>query len=49
MARARTSPRKAPQQSRSLATVDALLEAGGRVLSQVGYERASVNRIAETA
>jgi len=49
MARARTSPRKAPQQSRSQATVDALLEAGGRVLGQTGYARASVNRIAQTA
>ena len=46
---ARIKPRKSPRQTRSVATVDALVEAGARVLSQEGYERASVNRIAQIA
>ena len=50
MARAvRTTPRKKPRQDRSRATVDAILEATARVLVEVGYERASTNRIARVA
>lgn len=50
MARAvRTTPRKRPKQDRSRATVDAILEATARVLVEVGYERASTNRIARVA
>lgn len=47
--RARTTPRKLPHQERSRATVDALLAAAARVLVKEGYDRASTNRIAETA
>jgi len=47
--RVRTTPRKNPKQERSRATVDAILEATARVLVEVGYERASTNRIAHVA
>lgn len=47
--RVRTSPRKRPRQERSRATVDAILDATARVLVQEGYDRASTNRVAETA
>jgi AcrR family transcriptional regulator len=47
--RARINPRKSPRQTRSQATVDALLEAGARVLREDGFEKASVNRIAGVA
>jgi len=47
--RVRTTPRKNPKQERSRATVDAILEATARVLVEVGYERASTNRIARIA
>jgi len=47
--RVRTTPRKNPKQDRSRATVDAILEATARVLAEVGYERASTNRIARVA
>ena len=47
--RARTKPRKGGSQSRSRATVDALVEATARVLTKEGYERASTNRIASVA
>jgi AcrR family transcriptional regulator len=47
--RARTIPRKNPRQQRSVATVDALLEATARILVRQGYDRASTNRIAEAA
>jgi AcrR family transcriptional regulator len=43
------SPRKAPQQERAQATVEALMTATARILVQVGYDRASTNRIAEAA
>jgi AcrR family transcriptional regulator len=43
------SPRKAPKQRRSKATVAAILEATARVLKEEGYERASTNRIAKVA
>ena len=45
----RTNPRKSASQERSRATVDALLEATARVLLKEGYDRASINRIAEVA
>ena len=44
-----TKPRKSASQKRSLATVEALLDATARVLTKVGYDRASTNRIAATA
>lgn len=47
--RAQTKPRKTGSQSRSRATVDALIEATARVLRKEGYDRASTNRIASVA
>ena len=47
--RARTVPRKAPKQQRSMETVDVLLAATARVLVKEGFDRASTNRIAEAA
>jgi AcrR family transcriptional regulator len=47
--RPRTTPRKKPRQGRSLATVDAILDATARVLCSTGYDRASTNRIALAA
>jgi AcrR family transcriptional regulator len=47
--RPRTMPRKKPRQERSLATVDAILDATARVLCTTGYDRASTNRIALAA
>jgi AcrR family transcriptional regulator len=47
--RPRTTPRKKPRQERSLATVDAILDATARVLCTTGYDRASTNRIALAA
>jgi len=44
-----TEPRKLPRQSRSKATVDALLTAAARILKRDGYDRASVNKIAALA
>jgi AcrR family transcriptional regulator len=44
-----TIPRKSAAQARSRATVDALVEATARILARDGFERASTNRIAETA
>ncbi len=44
-----TTPRKLPQQDRSKVTVDAILTATTRILIQVGYDKASTNRIAELA
>jgi len=44
-----TNPRKSATQKRSRATVDALVEATARVLIREGYDRASTNKIAETA
>jgi AcrR family transcriptional regulator len=43
------APRKRPRQSRSEATVDALVTAAVRVIRRDGYERASTNRIADVA
>jgi AcrR family transcriptional regulator len=47
--RVRTAPRKKPRQGRSLATVDAILDATARVLCKTGYDRASTNRVALAA
>lgn len=44
-----TNPRKAASQERSRATVDALVEATARILVREGFDKASTNRIAETA
>ena len=44
-----TKPRKQASQERSRATVDALIEATARVLTKVGFDKATTNRIAETA
>ncbi len=41
--------RKYPNQKRSRATVDAVLDAGARLLLTIGYDKASTNRIAEKA
>jgi AcrR family transcriptional regulator len=45
----RRNPRKIPRQTRSKATVDAIVEAAARILERDGYTRASVNRIAALA
>ena len=47
--RTRTVPRKEPKQQRSKETVDVILAATARVLVREGFDRASTNRIAETA
>lgn len=44
-----TKPRKKASQERSRATVDVLVEATARILVKEGFDRASTNRIAETA
>jgi AcrR family transcriptional regulator len=44
-----TRPRKQASQSRSRATVDALIEATARILVREGFDRASTNRIAREA
>jgi AcrR family transcriptional regulator len=44
-----TKPRKKASQDRSRATVDVLVEATARILVKEGFDRASTNRIAETA
>lgn len=43
------SLRKTPKQARAKATVEAVLDAGARILVEVGYAGANTNRIAETA
>jgi AcrR family transcriptional regulator len=43
------SPRKRPEQDRSRATVEAILEAAARVLVTSGYEAFTTNRVAEKA
>lgn len=43
------SLRKTPVQARSKATVEAVLEAGARLLVSIGYDKASTNKIAELA
>jgi AcrR family transcriptional regulator len=44
-----TKPRKSASQDRSRATVDVLVAATARILVKEGFDRASTNRIAETA
>ena len=43
------SPRKAPRQSRSMVTVNAILDATARILVEQGYAAASTNAVAERA
>lgn len=45
----RSSPRKAPKQARSLATVQAIVEAAARILEERGHEGFSTNAVAEKA
>ena len=47
--RSRLDPRKLPAQSRSTATVDAVLEAAARILERHGFEGYTTNAIAERA
>jgi AcrR family transcriptional regulator len=49
MARIRTTPRKAPAQQRSRATVDGIVAATARVLVRDGYDSLSTNRVAKEA
>ncbi|MDH5675578.1 MAG: TetR/AcrR family transcriptional regulator [Myxococcales bacterium] len=44
-----TNPRRRPRQARAQATVDAIVKATAQVLVGLGYDRASTNRIAQTA
>lgn len=44
-----TAPRKRAQQERSIATVDAIIDAAAHVLVTVGYDHASTKRIARAA
>lgn len=46
---AQLSPRKAPRQSRSQATVTAILDATARILVEFGIKAASTNAVAERA
>jgi AcrR family transcriptional regulator len=41
--------RKTPTQQRSKATVEAVLDAGARLLLTIGYDKASTNKVAEKA
>ncbi|HVV87001.1 MAG TPA: TetR/AcrR family transcriptional regulator [Kofleriaceae bacterium] len=45
----KAASRKQPQQARSRAMVDAILDAAARVLRKHGYEEATTNRVAEVA
>ena len=47
--RSRTSPRRIPQQSRSRATVDAIVEAAAHLLAARGWSASTTNHIAERA
>ncbi|MDR3663979.1 MAG: TetR/AcrR family transcriptional regulator [Mycobacterium sp.] len=49
MTTSRSGQRKEPRQERSKATVERIVDAGGRVLIAYGYEGASTNRIASAA
>ncbi len=46
---AQVSPRKAPRQSRSLATVKAILDATARILIERGFAAVTTNAVAERA
>ncbi len=43
------SKRRAPQQDRAIATVDAIIEATAQLLVEVGFHKTSTNKIAERA
>src|SRR2546430_5666111 len=45
----RTTPRKRPRQTRSKATVDAILDATTRVLLELGFDGLTTNAVAHTA
>ncbi len=47
--KSRPAPRKAPKQARSLATVEAIVEAAARILEERGHEAFSTNAVAERA
>src|SRR5262245_38954880 len=47
--RRHTSPRKNPMQSRSRATVDAILRAAGRAFADHGYDEVTTNLVAQIA
>src|SRR5215471_3223116 len=49
MRKRRLSPRKTPRQERSLATVEAILEATADILVRDGYAKLTTNRIADRA
>jgi len=49
MPQAAINPRKIPRQSRSEATVAAILQAAARILAQDGLDRMNTNRVAELA
>jgi AcrR family transcriptional regulator len=49
ISRARLSPRKLPQQARSEATVEAILQAAAQVFERHGYAAGTTNRIAARA
>jgi AcrR family transcriptional regulator len=44
-----TAPRKTPQQSRALVTVEAILEAAARILVEAGYAKLNTNEVARRA
>jgi AcrR family transcriptional regulator len=43
------SPRKSPKQERSRSLVDSAVEAATRILTRLGYDGATTNKVAETA
>ncbi|NLS20799.1 TetR/AcrR family transcriptional regulator [Rhizobium sp. P40RR-XXII] len=47
--KSRPAPRKTPKQARSLATVEAIVEAAARILEERGHEAFSTNAVAEKA
>ena len=47
--KASISPRKTPKQQRSKSLTEAILEASTRILSTLGYDAATTNRVAEMA
>lgn len=49
IAKPRSRMRKEPSQARSRATVEAIIEAGARVLSDLGWAGFTTNKVAETA
>lgn len=49
MAKAPTTPRKAPRQDRAVVTVDAMLEAAERIVESDGFDKLTTDRIAERA